>query len=87
VKISREGQYPNRSTSFYPETAARIGTALSHAVVAALENLKTVIDFDSLSPERQVEVGSWVVNRITAEGNSWIEKQLKTFPVDKNNRI
>jgi len=53
----------------------------------ALDALKASIDFDSLSPDQQLEIGSRVINETTAAIQEHVKQILAKIPVDANGRI
>jgi hypothetical protein len=77
----------NRSSALKPETIAVLTGTITTAVDAAIENFKRAVDFESLTPEMQLESISLLANNTSAAIAEYAEKLLATIPVDANGRI
>jgi len=77
----------NRSSARKPETIAMLSGTITTAVEAAIENFKRAVDFESLTPEMQLEAGQLLANNTSAAVAEYAEKLLATIPVDANGRV
>ena len=64
----------NRSSAFSPEVLAILTAATYAAVESAIQNFTRAVDFDSLTPEQQLEAVQLLANGVTTEFAAHVEK-------------
>jgi hypothetical protein len=64
----------NRSSAFSPKILAILTGAITASIQIAIENFTRAADFESLTPEQQVEAGQLLANSVTTEFAAYVER-------------
>jgi hypothetical protein len=63
----------NRSSALKPEKIGMLNAATYAAIESAIQNFTRVVDFESLTPELQLEAVQMVANGVTTELAAYVE--------------
>ena len=77
----------NRSSALKPEKIGMLNAATYASIESAIQNFKRAVDFESLTPEQQLEAVQLLANNTSAAVVEYAENLLATIPVDANGRV